>query len=58
MSHLCDLPYVIVPVDTEGLYRDSFIIVNALPNVAITPRGNGDLARLDEFFGYDVGNGE
>ena len=57
-SHLRDLSYVIVFVDTEGLYRDWFIIVNALPDVAITPRGNGDLARLDEFFRYNVGNGE
>ena len=58
MSHLCNFPYVIVLVDTKGLYRDSFIIVNALPNVAITARGNGEFARLDEFFRYNVGNGD
>jgi len=50
VSHLRDLPYVVVLVDTEGLYRDSFIIVNPLPNVAVATRGKGDLARLDEFF--------
>ena len=58
MSHLRDLPYVTVLVDTEGLYRDSFLIVNPLPNVSITPRSNGVLARLDEFFRYNVGKGE
>ena len=56
--HIRDLPYAIVLVDTEGLYRDSFIIVNALPDVTITPRGNGDLARSDEFSRYNAGNGE
>ena len=58
MSHLCDLLYVIDPVNPECLYRNSFIIVNALPNVAVTARGNGDHTRLDEFFRYNVGIGE
>ena len=58
VSHLCNLPNVIDLVNTESLYRNSLIIVNALPDVAITARSNSDLARLDEFFRYDVGKGE
>jgi len=58
VSHLRDLSYVTVLVDTKGLYRDSFIIVNPLPNVAVATRGNGYLARLDEFVRYNVGNGK
>jgi len=58
MSHLCNLPYVTVLIDTEGLYRDSFVIVNPLPNVAIPAGGNRVFARLDEFFRYNVGNGD
>ena len=35
-------------VHTESLYRHSFIIVDAFPNVGITAREDGVLCRLDE----------
>ena len=58
MSHLCNLLYVIVPVNPECLYRNFLVIVNALPNIAETARGNSDLARLDKCSRYNVGMGE
>ena len=42
-------------VHTESLYRHSFIIVDAFPNVGITARGDGVLCRLDELLWNDVG---
>ena len=58
IGHLCDLSHVIIPVHTEALYRDSLIAVNALPNIAVTTKGNSGLACLDEFVRYNMGNRE
>ena len=41
-------------VYTENLYRHSFIIVDAFPNVGVTARGDGILCRSDELPWNDV----
>ena len=54
-KYLSNFLYVFILVHPEGLYRHSFIIVDAFPNIGKTARGGGTIGRLDEFSRNDVG---
>ena len=58
VRYLSNFPYIFILVHTESLYRHSFIVVNAFPDITGTPRGDWIISRLDEIFGYNVGSRE
>ena len=55
MSYLFHPPYIITLVHAENLYRHSFIITDARPNIAGTPTCDRTLRHLDELLWKDVG---
>ena len=55
VAYLAHFPYIISPVYAKSLYRHSFIVVDAFPDIAKTTGGDGILGRLNEPFGNDVG---
>ena len=55
VGYLSDFLYVVSLVHTERLYRYSFVVVDALPNVTKSTMGDGVLCCLDELPGNDVG---
>ena len=55
MGYLSYSLHVILLVHTEDLYRYSFVVANAFPNIAKTARGDEILRCSDDLLGNDVG---
>ena len=55
VSYPFHFSYVVFLEYTKNLYRHSFIVIGAFPNITESTRGYGILSRLDELPGNDVG---
>ena len=55
MSHLFYLLYITAVGYMESLYCHSFIVIDAFPNFAKTPRSDGMLTHLGKSSRNDVG---
>ena len=53
-QHLLYFSYIMLLVYAESLYRHSFVVVDAFPDIAISARGDRIFGSLDELFGNDV----